>query len=278
MEAGKAAVPMCDKTPPVGRVSFVGAGPGAGDLITVRGARRIGEADVVVWPASAIPPEAVRGHATPNAELVDCSRYGHEHMLQLYRRAAAQRLAVARLVPGDAALWSGVQRQFEACRRLGLQVEIVPGVSALAAVLAATGRELAEPAVVLARQDGSGGPAPHGGHDTLAVTTSAARTEALAVALRAAGRPDDTPVLVGYKPSRPDQLLLATTLGELAGTVKRHRLWLPALFLIGRAPAAGARRTAAGAGSGTVSGWAAGAVRDGLHRRYRRRRTSQRAT
>jgi len=246
---------MCDKTPSVGRVFFVGAGPGADDLITVRGARRIGQADIVVWPAVAIPPEAVRGHARPDAELVDCSRYGREHLMQLYRRAAAQRLTVARLVPGDAALWSGVQRQYDACRRLGLQVEIVPGVSALSAVLAATGRELTEPAVALAQQDGVAVPAPDG---VVAVTASAARTEALVARLRAAGRPDDTPVVVGYKPSRPDELVLTTTLGELEATVKLHRLWLPALFLVGRAPASGGRRAAAG--SGTVSGMASGSV------------------
>jgi len=248
---------MCDNTRSVGRVFFVGAGPGADDLITVRGARRIAEADVVAWPAGAVPVEVVRSHARPNAELVDCSRLGPDHLLQLYRRAAAERLAVARVLAGDGVLWSGLQRQHDACRRLGLQVEIVPGVSALSAVLAATGRELTEPSVQLTQHD-----APNGS-GTLAVTASAARTDALVEQLRAGGRPDDTPVVVGCKPSRPDQLVLTTTLGELEHTVKQHRLWLPALFLIGRA---GNARAAVGPGSAAAPGRAA------LRHSYRRRR------
>lgn len=252
---------MCEKTPSAGKVSFVGAGPGAEDLITVRGARRIAEADVVVWPASALPIDAVRAHARPGAELVDCSRLGLDHLLQLYRRAAAQRLAVARVIAGDGVLWSGVQQQYDACRRLGLQVEIVPGVAALAAVAAATGREVTEPSVQLVQQDGATGPG------TVAVTASAARTEALVAQLRATGRPDDTTVVVGYKPSRPDQLVLTTTLGELQQVVKQHRLWLPALFLVGSRRAAATSSTVAPVGRAPVQ-----------HRYRRRRRIRQKVT
>ena len=209
---------MCENTPLAGRVSFVGAGPGAADLITVRGARLIAGADIVVWPSSAVPAEAIREHARPDAELVDCSRAGSEHVLQLYRRAAAQRLTVATVVAGDAALWSGVQQQYDACRRLGLQVEIVPGVSALSAVVAATGRELTEPSVLLTRQDGD-----LAADGVVAVSASAARIEALVARLRAGGRTDDTPVVLGYRPSRPDGLVLTATLGELESTADKVR-------------------------------------------------------
>jgi precorrin-4/cobalt-precorrin-4 C11-methyltransferase len=233
---------MCQDRPPAGRVYFVGAGPGAPDLITVRGARRIGAADVVVLPSAAVPAEAVRAHAAPAAQLVDCSRWGLEQLVQLYRGAAAQRQTVARVLPGDAALGSGVQREQDACLRLGLHVEIVPGVSALAAVVAAGGRELSAPVVLVTQQDqdrpgataglaaGLGG---HGPDGVVAITASAARVDVLVAELRAAGHPADTPVVVGHKPGRPEELMLSTTLGELATTVKRHRLWLPALFLVG---------------------------------------------
>lgn len=273
---------MCDRTPPVGRVTFIGTGPGAEDLITLRGARRIAAADVVVWPASAMPPEVVREHARPDAEVLDCSRWGRDHLLALFRRAAAQRLEVARLLPADAALWSGVQEQHEACRRLGLQVEIVPGVAALSAVVAAAGREVTAPALRLSSQDGE---IP--GDGVLAVTAPAARVDALVARLRASGRPDDTPVVVGYRPSRPDELVLTTTLGELESVVKRHRLWLPAIFLVGPAlGAAGPRSTAAGSVAGGVAGSVAGAVSGaaagaaataGLHRPYRAYRRGRRA-
>jgi len=262
---------MCDNTPSAGRVFFVGAGPGADDLITVRGARRIAEADVVVWPAGAVAVEMVHAHARPDAELVDCSRLSADHLMGLYRRAAAQRLALARLVAGDGMQWSGVQQQYDACRRLGLQVEIVPGVSMLPAVLAAAGRELTEASVQLVRH---GADARPDGHGTVAVTAPAARVEALAAHLRAGGRPDDTPVVVGHKPSRPDQLVLCTTLGELEHTVQQHRLWLPALFLVGRAPATGGIG-ASGGRDGAGSGLAAPFRRAPLQHPYRRRRRSR---
>jgi precorrin-4/cobalt-precorrin-4 C11-methyltransferase len=254
---------MCDSTQR-GTVAFVGAGPGADDLLTVRGARRIAGADLVLWPSGAVTPELVREHARADAELVDCARLPQEQQLRLYRGAAAQRLAVVRLVPGDAAMWSGLQPQYDACRRLGLLVEIVPGVSTLSAVLAAGGRELTEPSVLVTQLDGVAAAAQAGG--TVAVTAPAARAEALVAALRAAGRDEDTPVVVGFRPGRPDELVLTTTLGELEHTVKRHRLWLPALFLVGRALAP--RRH---------TGLASNGQRDPLRRAYRRRSPGNRA-
>src|SRR5262245_54521693 len=116
-----------------GKVSFVGAGPGAADLITLRGARRIAEADVVIWAASLVMAETVTDHARPDAELVDSSRIAHEDVLALYRRAAAEGLKVARVHSGDPSLWGAVQEQYDAAEELGLEVEIVPGVSAFGA-------------------------------------------------------------------------------------------------------------------------------------------------
>jgi precorrin-4/cobalt-precorrin-4 C11-methyltransferase len=119
-----------------GRVSFVGAGPGAADLITLRGARRIAEADVVIWAPSAVDAECVREHARADADLVDFSRVTQEEITDLYRRAAASRLTVVRLHAGDAATGGGVQEQHDLCLRLGLEVEVVPGVSVVAAAAA----------------------------------------------------------------------------------------------------------------------------------------------
>ncbi|GDY30561.1 precorrin-4 C(11)-methyltransferase [Gandjariella thermophila] len=229
-----------------GRVSFIGAGPGAADLITLRGARRIAEADVVVWAASLVDPACVRDHARADAELVDSSRITHEDVLAIYRRAAAERLKVARVHSGDPTLWGAVQEQHDACRRLGLEVEIVPGVSAFTAAAAVAGRELTVPevaqSVILTRLEGGKTPMPDAEHvrefarhgTTMAVFLSAARTGALADELRAGGYPEDTPVLVAYKVTWPDELILHTTLGELEATVKRHKLWRHTLFLVGK--------------------------------------------
>jgi precorrin-4/cobalt-precorrin-4 C11-methyltransferase len=220
-----------------GRVVFVGAGPGAADLITVRGARCIAEADVVLWPAGVVAIECVREHARPDAELIDSSGWGPEQALALYRRAAARRLTVAVLHVGSGEL----ARQLDACRRLGMQVELVPGVSTFAAAAAAAGTSLIGTPVTVAGSDSSGVDCGQlrlfhtDESGTVAVAVSAAKAGLLAQQLRAGGYTDDTPVVVAYKVSWPDQLVVHTTLGELECTVKRHRLWRQTVFLVGRA-------------------------------------------
>jgi precorrin-4 methylase len=230
---------------------FVGAGPGAADLLTVRGARCIAEADLVLWPAATVPIECIREHVRPGAELIDSSRWGHEQLLATFRRAAAQRLTVAVVHAGELPAVCDMGRQHDACRQLGLRVEFVAGVSAFAAAAAAAGRGLTggapDDAVIATRADCGLAwlpewtrhalPGRHG--STTAVVAPAARAGVLAEQLRASGYPDDTPVVVAYKISLPDQLVLRTTLGELECAVKNHRLWRQTVFLVGRAVGAG---------------------------------------
>lgn len=230
-----------------GRISFIGAGPGAADLITVRGARRIAEADIVVWAASLVTPECIKEHARKDAELVDSSRLVHEEAIEIYRRAERDKLKVARVHSGDPSLWGAVQEQYDACTKMNLEVEIVPGVPAFSAAAAAVGRELTVPevaqSVVLTRLEGGKTPRPDGERvrkfaehgTTMALFLSAARTGQLVHELREGGYPDDTPVLVAYKVTWPDELLLHTTLGDLERTVKQHKLWRHTLFIVGKA-------------------------------------------
>lgn len=238
-----------------GRVSFIGAGPGAADLITLRGARRIAEADIVVWAASLVTPECVREHARSDAELVDSSRLTHEEAVEIYRRAEREWLNVARVHSGDPSLWGAVQEQHDVCSRMELEVEIVPGVAAFSAAAASVGRELTVPevaqSVVLTRLEGGKTPMPSGEKvrefakhgTTMALFLSAARTGQLVEELRAGGYEDDIPVVIAYKVTWPDELILRTTLGELESTVKRHKLWRHTLFLIGHALNQGGTRS-----------------------------------
>jgi precorrin-4 C11-methyltransferase len=230
-----------------GRVSFIGAGPGAADLITLRGAKRIAEADIVVWAASLVDPECVREHARPDAELIDSSRITHDDVLEVYRRAAGQRLKVARVHSGDPSLWGAVQEQYDSAVRLGLDVEIVPGVSAFSAAAAIAGRELTVPevaqSVILTRLEGGKTPMPDGEHirdfarhgTTMAIFLSAARSGQLADELREGGYAEDTPVVVAYQATWPDELVVQCTVGTLEETVKQHKLWKHTLFLVGPA-------------------------------------------
>ncbi|MFR9778098.1 precorrin-4 C(11)-methyltransferase [Micromonospora sp. MS34] len=237
-----------------GKVWFVGAGPGAADLLTLRAARVIAEADVVIWAASLVHAD-VLVHARADAEIVDSSRLPVEGVLPLYRRAAAQGLTVARIHSGDPALWGAVQEQLDACQALGLAVEIVPGVSSFTAVAARVGRELTIPevaqSVILTRLEGGRTPMPprervrdfarHG--TTMALFLSAARSGQAQAELLAGGYPPDTPVVVAYQATWPDELLLRCALGELADTVRAHKLWKHTLFLVGPALAATGTRS-----------------------------------
>jgi precorrin-4/cobalt-precorrin-4 C11-methyltransferase len=237
-----------------GRVTFVGAGPGAADLLTFRGARAIAEADVVVWAASLVHVDVLQ-HARPDAEIVDSAALALEAVLRIYERAARNGLRVARIHSGDPSLWGAVQEQLDRCRDLGLDVEVVPGVSAFTAAAAAAQRELTVPevaqSVILTRLEGGKTPMPPGEavrefarhRTTMAVFLSAARSGQLADELLAGGYDRETPVVVAYQVSWPDELVLRCTVGTLAETVRRHRLWKHTVFLVGPALGAGGTRS-----------------------------------
>ncbi|WP_328534277.1 precorrin-4 C(11)-methyltransferase [Micromonospora zamorensis] len=237
-----------------GKVWFVGAGPGAADLLTVRAARVIAEADIVIWAASLVHAD-VLDHARPGAEVIDSSQLPIEGVLPLYQRAAEQGLTVARIHSGDPALWGAVQEQLELCSALGLAVEIVPGVSSFTAVAAIVGRELTVPevaqSVILTRLEGGKTPMPPGERvrdfarhgTTMALFLSAARSGQVQAELLAGGYPEDTPAVVAYQATWPDELVVRCTVGTLEATVKQHKLWKHTLFLVGPALAAEGTRS-----------------------------------
>jgi precorrin-4/cobalt-precorrin-4 C11-methyltransferase len=240
-------------------ISFVGAGPGATDLITVRGARRIGEADVVLWTPGIVDAGWVRENTKPEAELIDMARHGDDEIVEVYRRAVRDKLSVARLHAGDPATWPGLRAQLDICSRVGLPTEVIVGVSPLSAAAVSVGVSLVEPefadsviSVMSAAQETKGMPelaqikeyAQFG--TTMTVVLPAARAAELADALRSGGYDDETPIVAAYKVSWPDEIVVRTTVGELVATVKQHKLWRHTLFLIGGAVRAGRARAVAG--------------------------------
>ena len=236
------------------KVWFVGAGPGAADLLTLRAAAAISAADIVVWAASLVH-EDVLTHAREDAEIVDSAQLPLEGMRPLYERAGHDGLVVARIHSGDPALWGAVQEQRELCDELGLAHETIPGVSAFSAVAALVDRELTVPevaqSVILTRLGGGKTPMPVGEEvrelarhgTTMALFLSAARSGQLRDELLDGGYPPDTPVVVAYQATWPDELVVTCTVGTLEETVKEHRLWKHTLFLVGPALAAGGRRS-----------------------------------
>jgi precorrin-4/cobalt-precorrin-4 C11-methyltransferase len=229
---------------PTGRVVFVGAGPGAPDLLTQRGAAAIATADVVIW-ASSLVDQRILAHASEHAEIVDSAQLPMEGVLPYYERAAHEQLTVARVHSGDPSLWGAVQEQLEQCAELGLDTEIIPGVSSFTAVAAAIQRELTIPevaqSVILTRLGGGKTPMPPGEQvkefarhgTTMALFLSAARSGQLQEELLAGGYPKDTPCVVAYQVTWPDELIIHTRLDTLAAAIKERKLWKHTLVLVG---------------------------------------------
>ena len=228
------------------KVWFVGAGPGAADLLTLRAVRVIEAADVVIWAASLVHEDVLQ-HARAGALVVDSAELALEGVRPLYERAVREGLVVARIHSGDPALWGAVQEQRELCDELGLDYETVPGVSAFSAVAALVERELTVPevaqSVVLTRLEGGKTPMPpresvrefarHG--TTMALFLSAARSGQLADELLAGGYPADTPCVVAFAATWPDELVVHCSLAELEAACKQHKLWKHTLVLVGPA-------------------------------------------
>jgi precorrin-4/cobalt-precorrin-4 C11-methyltransferase len=229
-------------------ISFVGAGPGAPDLITLRGRDRLAAADVVVW-ASSLVPEAMLAHARPGAAIHDSASMTLEDVLAVYG-AARPGTAIVRLHSGDPSVYGAIGEQIAWCVAQERDFEIVPGVSSLAAAAAALGRELTQPgvaqSVVLTRLAGRTAAsmppgesvaafAAHG--TTMAVFLSAARPVELAGELLAAGSgyTPDTPAAIVVRASWPDEQVVPTTVGRLAGDLAELGVKTTVLVLVGPA-------------------------------------------
>lgn len=244
-------------------ISFVGAGPGAPDLITLRGAARLAGADVVIW-ASSLVPEAVLDHCRPGVALHDSATMTLEDVLAVYA-AQAEETPIVRLHSGDPAIYGAIAEQMEWCLAEGRSFEVVPGVSSVAAAAAVLARELTVPgvsqSVVLTRlagrtaasmrasegvaSEGVAAFAPHGA--TMAVFLSAARPDELAAELLApgSGYGPDTPAAIVVRASWPDETVVRTTVARLADDLRATGATMTALVLVGEALAGGpvARRS-----------------------------------
>jgi precorrin-4/cobalt-precorrin-4 C11-methyltransferase len=227
-------------------ISFVGAGPGAPDLLTLRGAARLGAADVVVYAASLVPGP-VLGHCRPGVELHDSKSMTLEDVTAVY--AARPEAAIVRLHSGDPSVYGAIAEQVDWCVAHERSFEIVPGVSSFAAA-AAAGHELTVPgvaqSVVLTRLAhrtaaslGAGerlADLARGGV-TMAVFLSAARPEALQAELLdvASAYGPATPVVIAHRVSWPDQRLVRSTVGGLAGALTALGATTTVLVLVGEA-------------------------------------------
>jgi len=228
-------------------ISFVGAGPGAADLITLRGADRLANADVVVW-ASSLVPKTLLVHVSADAVVHDSAIMTLEDVLAVYERHPGA--SIVRLHSGDPSLYGAIGEQIEWCVAHERSFEIVPGVSSAAAAAAAVAKELTVPgiaqSVVLTRLASRTSESVPAGERiasfasvpcTLAIFLSAARPEALQAELLAPPSliSDQTPAAVVIRASWPDERVIETTVGKLAADMRAAGATTTVLVLVGEA-------------------------------------------
>src|SRR5215472_14386279 len=226
-------------------VHFIGAGPGAADLITVRGLRLIERCPVCLYAGSLVP-RAILTAAPRGAQLIDTASLTLDEILGHMSQAHDGGIEVARLHSGDPSLYGAIAEQMRRLAALGIPFDVTPGVPSFAAAAAALGLELTLPeiaqTVILTRSATRSSPMPEGealerlaaSGATLAIHLSIANlARVVRVLIPSYGA--DCPAVVAYRVSWPDELLIRGTLGDIRAKVKEARITRTALVLVGRA-------------------------------------------
>jgi precorrin-4/cobalt-precorrin-4 C11-methyltransferase len=229
-------------------VHFIGAGPGAADLITVRGCHLIARCPVCLYAGSIVPRELL-AHCPGNARIVDTAPLTLDGIEAEFVKAHAAGLDVARLHSGDLSIYSALAEQLRRLHRRGIPYTLTPGVPAFAAAAATLGCELTVPevaqSVVLTRMPGRASAMPEA--EQLASFAATGATLAIHLAITSIARIADTlspfygsdcPVAVVARATWPDERVIQGTLGDIAELVAATSIDRTAVVLVGRALAA----------------------------------------
>lgn len=225
-------------------VHFIGAGPGAPDLITVRGLKLIQAAPVVLYAGSLVP-EAVIAEAPNDALILDTAPMHLDQIIEEMKKAHADGKDVARVHSGDPSLYGAVAEQMRKLDVLGIDYEVTPGVSAYAATSAALKKELTLPdvaqTVILTRTAVRSSSMPNGEDlDTLGKTGATLAIHLSVNNLAHVQRTliphygEDCPVVVAYRVTWPDEMFIHGTLGDIREKVKASGITRTALIMVGR--------------------------------------------
>lgn len=224
-------------------IHIVGAGPGAVDLITVRGQRLLSEADVVIYAGSLVSRELL-DWARQDARIYDSATMDLEQVLEVMEQAERDGLTTVRLHTGDPCLYGAIREQMDGLDARGIGYDICPGVSSFCGAAAALGMEYTLPgisqSVVITRMAGRtpvpdresiGKFAAHG--STMVIFLSAGMTGELSEELMKGGYPGDTPAAIVYKATWPDEKVVRCTLAALKETADREGIHKTALIVVG---------------------------------------------
>jgi precorrin-4/cobalt-precorrin-4 C11-methyltransferase len=224
-------------------IHFIGAGPGAPDLITVRGRDLIANCPVCLYAGSLVP-KALLGYCPAGARIIDTASISLDEIISEMARATDRGQHVARLHSGDLSIWSALGEQLRRLDALNLPYTITPGVPAFAAAAAALAKELTLPevaqSVVLTRTPGRASAMPE--TETLSAFASTRATLAIHLSIHAIDKTvaelvpaygEDCPVAVVFRASWPDEKIIRATLGTVVAEVRKTDIERTALIIVG---------------------------------------------
>jgi precorrin-4/cobalt-precorrin-4 C11-methyltransferase len=225
-------------------VYFIGAGPGAPDLITVRGQRLIERCPVCLYAGSLVPAEIVAA-APANALVRDTAPMHLDEIIAIIKQADDEHNDIARVHSGDPSLYGAIAEQMRRLDALDIAYEVVPGVPAFAGAAARLATELTLPeisqTVILTRTSGKASPVPDG--ERLELLGASKATLAIHLSIRNLAYVEtaltphygaDCPVIVIYRATWPDEEIIVTTLAEMRARVREEKITRTALIFVGR--------------------------------------------
>ena len=224
-------------------IHFVGAGSGADDLITVRGARLIAQADVVIYAGSLVNPALLK-NCRPDCEIFDSAAMTLEEVLAVMDKAESEGKTTVRLHTGDPSIYGAIREQMDALDERGYAYDITPGVSSFCGAAAALKAEYTLPnvsqTVIITRAEGRT-PVPekeqlralaaHG--STMVLFLSTGLLEKAQQELISGGYSPDTPAAIVYKATWPDEKVFRCTVSTLAETARENQITKTALITVG---------------------------------------------
>ncbi len=224
-------------------IYFIGAGPGAVDLITVKGKELLEKADLIIYAGSLVNPKLL-DYAKPECVIMDSASMTLEEVIAAMVPAAQEGKLVVRLHTGDPSVYGAHREQIDMLRSYDLDFEIVPGVSSFCAAAAALDAEYTLPnvsqSVIITRMEGRT-PVPnkqkiadYAAHKaTMVIFLSSGMLEKLQTELIKGGYSEDTPAAIVYKASWPDEKVVRCTVGTIAASAAEHNITKTALITVG---------------------------------------------
>ena len=224
-------------------IHFVGAGPGAADLITLKGAQMLKEADCVIYAGSLVNPELLE-MTKEGCSIYNSAEMTLEEVMDVMKDMEAKGLDTVRLHTGDASLYGAIREQMDRLDEMGIDYDDTPGVSSFSGAAAALKAEYTLPgvsqSVVITRMAGRT-PVPEkenlasfAAHDcTMVIFLSTGLLEDVSRELIAGGRKADDPAAIVYKATWPDEKVIYCTVGTLASAAREAEVTKTALILVG---------------------------------------------